>query len=131
MLPRISPHIGVYADEPEADPLREYHDTLERFHDLPDDAVVLPSHNEPFRGLHERLDALIQHHADRLVDFTAACAEPVTAHDVAKQVFKRRLDSTQLGFAIAETVAHLNYLIVEGRIARHANEDGVNLYQAN
>ena len=131
VLPRISPHIGVYADEPEADPLRDYLDTLERFHDLPDDAVVLPSHNEPFRGLHERLDALIQHHADRLVDFTAACAEPVTAHDVAKQVFKRRLDSTQLGFAIAETVAHLNYLIVEGRIARHANEDGVNLYQAN
>ncbi|PPR20252.1 MAG: hypothetical protein CFH39_02340, partial [Alphaproteobacteria bacterium MarineAlpha10_Bin2] len=64
-------------------------------------------------------------------DFTAACAEPVTALYVAKQVFKRRLDSTQLGFAIAETVAHLNYLIVEGRIARHANEDGVNLYQAN
>jgi len=131
VLPRISPHIGVYADEPDGDPLRDYLETLERFHALPDDAIVLPSHNEPFRGLHERLDALIQHHADRLEDFTAACAEPVTALYVAKQVFKRRLDSTQLGFAIAETVAHLNYLIVEGRIARHANEDGVNLYQAN
>ena len=130
VLPRISPHIGVYADEPDGDPLRDYLDTMERFHALPDDVIVLPSHNEPFRGLHERLDALIQHHADRLEDFTAACKKPVTAHDVAKQVFKRRLDSSQLGFAIAETVAHLNYLIVERRIARHADDSGVNLYQA-
>ena len=130
VLPRISPHIGVYADEPEADPLRDYLDTLARFHAVPDDVIVLPSHNEPFRGLHERLDALIQHHADRLVDFTAACATPTTAMDVAVQVFKRRLDSVQLGFAIAETVAHLNYLIVEQQVARQENENGVILYEA-
>ena len=130
VLPRISPHIGVYADEPEADPLRDYLDTMERFHVLSDDAIVLPSHNEPFRGLHERLDALTQHHADRLVDFTAACAKPTTALDVAVQVFKRRLDSAQLGFAIAETVAHLNYLIVEQKVVRRENADGVHLYEA-
>ena len=131
VLPRISPHIGVYADEPGADPLRDYLDTMERFHALSDDVIVLPSHNEPFRGLHERLDALIQHHADRLVEFTAACAKPTTALNIAVQVFKRRLDSSQLGFAIAETVAHLNYLIVEQKIVRRENADGVNLYEAN
>ncbi len=129
VLPRISPHIGVYADEPNGDPLRDYLETLEKFHALPDAASVLPSHNEPFRGLHERLGALQQHHAERLDAFAAACTAPATALDVAKQVFARRLDSAQLGFAIAETVAHLNYLTTENQIARHADGNGVYLYQ--
>ncbi|MDP7343972.1 MAG: MBL fold metallo-hydrolase, partial [Alphaproteobacteria bacterium] len=130
VLPRISPHIGVYADEPDGDPLRDYLDTLARFHELPGDAIVLPSHGEPFVGLHGRLDELILHHEERLVDFTAACAEPATAIEIAHQVFKRNLDAGQLGFAAAETVAHLNYLIAEGRVTRRADEDGVHLYQA-
>jgi len=131
VLPRISPHIGVYADEPDGNPLGDYLETLERFHVLPDDVIVLPSHNEPFRGLHERLDSLLQHHADRLEEFTTACAESTTALKVTKMVFKRNLDSTHLGFAIAETVAHLNYLIAGGRITREDDSDGVNLYRAN
>jgi len=130
ILPKISPHIGVYADEPEANPLRDYLETLEKFATLPGDITVLPSHNEPFRGLHERREWLIEHHLERLEDFVAACASPINAIDVARQVFTRELDSSQLGFAAAETVAHLNYLIAEGRIARHADESGVNLYQA-
>jgi glyoxylase-like metal-dependent hydrolase (beta-lactamase superfamily II) len=129
VLPRISPHIGVYADEPDGNPLKDYLDTLEKFYALPDSAIVLPSHNEPFLGLHERLAALQQHHAERLDDFAAACAEPATALDVAKQVFARRLDSAQLGFAIAETVAHLNYLVAEKQISRHADANGVYLYE--
>jgi glyoxylase-like metal-dependent hydrolase (beta-lactamase superfamily II) len=130
VLPKISPHIGVYGDEPDGDPLRDYLDTLARFHELPGDAIVLPSHGEPFVGLHGRLDELILHHEERLVDFTAACAEPATAIEIAHQVFKRNLDAGQLGFAAAETVAHLNYLIAEGRVTRRADEDGVHLYQA-
>ncbi len=129
VLPRISPHIGVYADEPDGNPLKDYLETLEKFHALPDDAIVLPSHNEPFRGLHERLGALQQHHAERLDDFTTACAAPATALDVAKQVFARRLDSAQLGFAIAETVAHLNYLIANKQITRRTDDEGVYLYE--
>lgn len=131
VLPRISPHIGVYADEPEANPLKDYLETLDNFRTLPGDAIVLPSHNEPFHGLHERREWLIQHHRDRLEDFVAACATPTNAIAVARQVFKRDLDSSQLGFAAAETVAHLNYLIIQGRIRRHADETGVNLYQAS
>jgi len=130
VLPRISPHIGVYADEPDGNPLRDYLETLERFRALPNDAIVLPSHNEPFRGLHERLSELQQHHKARLDDFTTACATPATALNVAKQVFARRLDSAQLGFAIAETVAHLNYLIAEQKVSRRADDGGVYLYQS-
>ncbi len=130
ILPKISPHIGVYADEPNSNPLKDYLETLDQFKTLPGEAIVLPSHNEPFRGLHERRQWLIEHHRGRLEDFTAACATPTNATVIAKQVFKRRLDSSQIGFAIAETVAHLNYLIVEQRVTRLEDKDGVHLYQA-
>ena len=32
---------------------------------MPDDVLVLPSHNEPFQGLHARLEQLIAGHEQR------------------------------------------------------------------
>ena len=101
---------------------------MDRFSNLPGSVTVLPSHNEPFIGLHERRVSLIQHHLDRLEEFVSACAVPVTAIEVASNVFKRSLDSSQLGFAAAETIAHLNYLMVQNKIERSITNDGVYLY---
>ena len=56
VLPRISPNISVWPPEPEADPLRDFLETLERFRAVPDDTLILPSHDTPFMGLHARLD---------------------------------------------------------------------------
>ena len=39
------------------------------------------------------------------------------------------LDIHQLAFAIAETVAHLNYLVAEGRLQRRLDDDGRLRYQ--
>ena len=72
VLPTISTNVSVFAYEPEADPLRLYLDSLAYYLDLPSDALVLPSHGRPFYGLHERVQYLHQHHADRLADTLAA-----------------------------------------------------------
>jgi hypothetical protein len=45
------------------------------------------------------------------------------------QLFDRKLDRHQLGFAIAEAVAHLNFLLAEGRIERRLDDDGRLRYQ--
>ncbi len=66
VLPRISPHIGSHASEPEADPLGDFLRSLMRFAALPEDTLVLPSHGEPFHGLHGRIAALKDHHGERL-----------------------------------------------------------------
>lgn len=58
VLPTITPHIGVWGDEPEADPLQRFFDTMDRLAVLPADTLVLPSHGLPFRGLHARLRQL-------------------------------------------------------------------------
>jgi glyoxylase-like metal-dependent hydrolase (beta-lactamase superfamily II) len=130
VLPRISPHIGVYPGEPEADPLRQYLTSLPRFNELPADALVLPSHNEPFTGLHERVAALHAHHAERLDRLAAGLAEPKTAIEAMPSLFRRALLGDNMFMAISETAAHLHYLMGEGRVSRGLAADGAYRYMA-
>jgi hypothetical protein len=63
-----------FAIEPEANPLRlqMYLDSLERFADLLEQTLVLPSHGKPFRGLHTRIAQLREHHVLRLAEVMQA-----------------------------------------------------------
>ncbi|OAN48761.1 MBL fold metallo-hydrolase [Paramagnetospirillum marisnigri] len=125
ILPRISPIVGVWPQQPEAEPLSLFLDALTRLRELPADTLVLPSHGLPFRGLHQRVDELIAHHHERLERTLTACAEPATALQVLRVLFKRELDAHQMGFATGETLAHLHYLMKTGQVARDAGTDGV------
>ncbi len=44
-------------------------------------------------------------------------------------LFDRKLDLQHVGFAIAETLAHLNLLLRSGRLARETGSDGVWRYR--
>ena len=129
VLPRISPNISVWPQEPEANPLRLYLDSLIRLRRLPDQVRVLPSHGAPFVGLHARLDEMTRHHDDRLGATLAACTRPETAIAVLRHLFRRELDDHELFFAIGESLAHLHLLIEEGRIERVPRGDGVDLFR--
>jgi glyoxylase-like metal-dependent hydrolase (beta-lactamase superfamily II) len=128
ILPRISPVIGVWPSQPEADPLSDFLRSLEQYRYLPGDCRVLPSHGIPFLGLHARLEQLVAHHEQRLDVTLAACALPATAADVLRTLFTRELDAHQTGFALAETLAHLNYLVGQNLVERHPDPDGVVLF---
>lgn len=129
VLPRISPNVSVWSAEPLADPLSEFLDGLSRLRTLPAASLVLPSHGMPFASLHDRIDALTDHHRDRLDDAVGFCREqPRTNAEVTRMLFKRRLDTHQLRFAAGEALAHLNHLVNLGRLHRHRQQDGVWLY---
>jgi len=52
LLPSISSNISVYNQEPEADPLAWFLQSLQQMQTLlPEDCLVLPSHGRPFRGV--------------------------------------------------------------------------------
>ena len=126
VLPRISTNVSVMDLEPEADPLTQYLDSLERMRAIPADTLVLPSHGRPFRGLHTRIDQLKSHHDDRFSDVLAACAEaPQSAADLLQVLFKRKLDLHQTTFAMGESIAHLNALWLAGKLARRQDAHGV------
>jgi glyoxylase-like metal-dependent hydrolase (beta-lactamase superfamily II) len=130
VLPKISPNVGVWPTEPEADPLALYLSSLGKLRGaVPGDVLVLPSHNLPFRGFHTRIEQLLHHHEERLDTLEKACARPHTAAELVPVLFKRELDSHQLGFAVGETLAHLQRLRYAGRIRRETRADGVWLYE--
>jgi len=129
VLPRISTNVSVFAVEPEGNPLALYLESLEKFTNLPEDTLVLPSHGKPFRGLHTRIRQLREHHAARLAEVLVACATPMSAVDIVPLMFRRQLDAHQLSFALGEALAHLHKLWHEGLLCRNRGVDGVVRFQ--
>lgn len=126
VLPRISTNVSVYDQEPEADALSLFLTSLERFLPLPEDTLVLPSHGKPFKGLHERIRQLQDHHQDRLHEVSQACQQQAcSAMDIVPVLFPRALDLHQTTFAMGEAIAHLHRLWYQGQLQRERGADGV------
>ena len=53
----------------------------------------------------------------------------ITAADLIPVLFHRTLDGHQLGFAMGEAIAHLNHLVVLGRMERVCDPAGVVRYR--
>jgi glyoxylase-like metal-dependent hydrolase (beta-lactamase superfamily II) len=131
ILPRISSNVSVFPTEPEANPLQDWLDSCARLRALlPDDALILPSHNEPFRGAPRRLAELIDGHEQNMEKLLLLCTKPVRAVDVFPALFRSRITSGNYGMATGESIAHLNCLIARGLIRRSADKDGITCYEA-
>ena len=127
VLPNISPNVSVVAVDPEGDPLGYYLRSLNALRrDLPDDVLVLPGHNLPFYGLHQRVAELISHHQARCDRIVQACrAAPKSAAELIPFVYARTLDPHQMGFAFSEVLAHVNYMLRQGTLKPAASLDGI------
>jgi glyoxylase-like metal-dependent hydrolase (beta-lactamase superfamily II) len=132
LLPSISTNIPVIAANPLGNPLKYFLDSLQRFRDLPEDTLVLPSHGRPFRGINLRVDQLEEHHKIRCNVLLAAAPTPKTACELLPFLFDRDVtDTHQSMFAMSETIAHLNYLEEQGRLKRQVGaEDGIARFMA-
>jgi glyoxylase-like metal-dependent hydrolase (beta-lactamase superfamily II) len=130
VLPRITSNVSLSLSEPMADPLGEWLDSIDKLCALPADLLVLPSHGEPFTGLHARLDALRAGHLDRLEALHKHLAEPRRAVDCFGILFGRAIDDSILGLATGEALAHLRWLESRGRARRYI-ENGAFFFVAN
>jgi glyoxylase-like metal-dependent hydrolase (beta-lactamase superfamily II) len=131
VLPKISSNVSVFPTEPEGDPLTDWITSLARIKgQVPDEVLVLPAHNDPFFGLHARIDHLIGGHERGLARLRALLAEPKRAVDVFGVLFRRKIDENLLGMATGESLAHLNCLMARGQAVRHRDENGVDWYRA-
>ena len=131
VLPRITSNVSVFPTEPDGDPLDDWLTSLARVKTkIPNDVLVLPAHNDPFHGLHTRLDQLIEGHEHALEALEKLIAEPKRATEVFSVLFKRTITLEVLSMATGESVAHLNCLIRRGRAVRRTDAAGVDWYQA-
>ena len=129
IISSISPNLGVYATEPEADPVQEWLMSCEAF--LPfsnDKQLVLPGHKLPFYGLPHRLKQLIENHHSALKRLVAFLKEPQTAVDCFPVLFNRKISDNEYGLALVEAVAHLNHLYRKKIVKRELNSKGAYVY---
>lgn len=130
LLPTISSNVSVYPTEPAANPLAEWLESLDRLkREVPEDVLVLPAHGKPFRGAHERLDELVAGHRAGLERLERLCRRPIRAVDAFDALFSSKIDDNNLIMATGESIAHLNYLLEEGRIEAETDENGVTWYR--
>lgn len=130
ILPSISPNIGVYATEPEADPLAGWLEACERLSGLAqEDQLVLGGHKLPFTGLPLRLRQLIDNHHGCLERLLEALDTPKAAGECFGPIFKRSIGESEYGLALVEAVAHVSHLYQVGRATRGLRDDGAWVYK--
>lgn len=129
VLPTITPSIGF---EPvlSPDPLGDFLGSLAKVRARPD-ATLLPAHGPVTESVHARVDQLVAHHGARLDEVEKAVrAGASTAFDAARELrWTRResqvedLDPFNQMLAIAETAAHLELLVAQGRVTAETTDD--------
>ena len=117
ILQPITPAIGIYPGG-RPDPLGDYFETLRRIEEL-DPRVAYAGHGTLIEHPAERARAIAEHHRDRLDRAQAALdGRPLSAYDVSLRIFRAGLPPSQQRFAVAESLAHLERLVHDGRAAR-------------
>ena len=119
LLAGITPAIGVYPNS-RPDPLGDYLVTLARIEELAP-RIAYAGHREPIADPAGRAREIREHHRERLDRTEAALGtQPSSAYDVSLELFERTLSPVLRRFATAESLAHLERLVHEGRAARAA-----------
>jgi glyoxylase-like metal-dependent hydrolase (beta-lactamase superfamily II) len=130
LLPSISPNLGVYPTEPDADPVTDWLEACERLRVFATpDQLVLPGHKLPFTGLPLRMRQLIDNHNGALERLLKHLDTPKTAHECFMPLFKREIRGGEYGLALVESVAHCAHLYLAGQATRSLRHDGAYTYQ--
>ncbi|MEM1375382.1 MAG: MBL fold metallo-hydrolase [Pseudomonadota bacterium] len=129
VIPGISPNIGVYPTEPEADPVADWIESCGRLKGFAQDAsLCLPGHKRPFRGLPLRLEQLIGNHHGVLERLFEHLRTPSTAGETFAPIFKREIRGSEYGLALVEAFAHCQHLYHTGAVTREQNAAGAYVY---
>jgi glyoxylase-like metal-dependent hydrolase (beta-lactamase superfamily II) len=124
LLDRISPTVGLWPRS-RPDPLGDYLGALEATIALAPSRAIA-GHGEPIEDPAGRARQLLEHHRERLGETVAALAdEPKTGYEVSFPLFGDDLKASARRFAVAETLSHLERLVLEGGARRHEAADRV------
>ncbi|MDX1694107.1 MAG: MBL fold metallo-hydrolase [Ketobacteraceae bacterium] len=119
VLPEITSNVSITSTQAYADPLQDWFDAHNKIREqVPDGAMVLPAHQLPFRGLHERLDEVVAHHHERLDRIITLCTAPKDPQTLTDELFNKEMDAFQNFLAVGECMAHVNWLLARGKLTR-------------
>jgi glyoxylase-like metal-dependent hydrolase (beta-lactamase superfamily II) len=117
ILGGITPAIGLYPNS-RPDPLGDYLQTLDRIEQLAP-RVAYTGHRDAVLDPAGRAREIRSHHIERLAYAQGALdGEPLSGYDVSIALWPGDLPPTLRRFATAESLAHLERLVQEGRARR-------------
>jgi glyoxylase-like metal-dependent hydrolase (beta-lactamase superfamily II) len=124
VLPSITPHISGSG---QGDALHSYLATLDLVASLDGVKLGLPAHGHPFEDVPGRVDAIKEHHHERMEKLRTASLAigPASVVDLSHEVFPERHWGVM---AESETFAHLEHLRRDGAAERW-DEDGTLMYR--
>jgi glyoxylase-like metal-dependent hydrolase (beta-lactamase superfamily II) len=117
LLASITPNVGLYPDA-RPDPLGDYLASLKRIEELAP-RVAYAGHREAIADPAGRARELISHHHDRLEQAADVLeSEPRTAYQLSFALWPEPLSPALRRFALAETHAHVEYLVLRDAATR-------------
>jgi glyoxylase-like metal-dependent hydrolase (beta-lactamase superfamily II) len=124
VLPQITPNVA-YLPEIDENPLATFIEALEAIQKV-EISIAYPGHRDPFEGVAERAQYIIDHHLERLQKMLALFEGDagLSAHDVCIGIFGDKLGVHQMRFALSETIAHLYYLVSRGQVVEVVDAHG-------
>jgi glyoxylase-like metal-dependent hydrolase (beta-lactamase superfamily II) len=115
VLPSITPHISGVGNG--ADALKSYIQTLDLVAALDGVRLGLPAHGHPFDDVPGRVEAIKEHHHERMELLRAASVGigPATVQELSHEIFPKRHWGVM---AESETFAHLEHMVIMGEAER-------------
>jgi glyoxylase-like metal-dependent hydrolase (beta-lactamase superfamily II) len=127
ILLKITPNVGLWPGSDD-DPLAAFLVSLHELAGL-EVRLGLPGHKTLIHDWQGRIAELQHHHDERLAGIAAAAGQGATALGVAQRIFDfRNFTFHEMRFAVAEALAHLEYLRQRGELRRD-DADGAWVYR--
>jgi len=125
VLPSITPHVSGVGNG--ADALKSYIQTLDLVAALDGVKLGLPAHGHPFDDVPGRVNAIKEHHEERmeLIKRASEAIGPATVQQLSHEIFPRKHWGVM---AESETFAHLEHMVLEGEVERWS-EHGTYVYR--
>jgi glyoxylase-like metal-dependent hydrolase (beta-lactamase superfamily II) len=121
VLMKITPNIGLWPDT-QPDPLGRFLDSLRALQSL-EVRLALPGHKALITDWKGRIAELLKHHEERLNHALAAVVGGATVYQASRSIFETaRFSDHEWRFAVAETLAHLEYLRLRGKVRQSEDE---------
>jgi len=126
VLPTITPHISGMTSQ--SDSLAAFFAALRRVADIDGVTTVLPAHGLPFDDLPGRVDAIVEHHHERLqlLEQIAVDLDDAPVQEYSRRLFRERSWGPM---AESETYAHLEHLRLHGQLAATRDAEGMLRYR--
>jgi glyoxylase-like metal-dependent hydrolase (beta-lactamase superfamily II) len=120
VLPSITPHVSGVGNG--ADSLKSYLDTLDLVAQLDGVSLGLPAHGHPFADVPGRVEAIKEHHQERMEEIQelSATLGPASVVEISHELFPQRHWGAM---AESETFAHLEHLVADGKAERWREDD--------